>query len=91
MNPGSLFRLADLNERSARAVIARGNAVGERLKGDKSMGSVGQTLKFQEPPRMPAMTLPANPKAGQLISGERYDLGKGRIGTWDGFKFDLEQ
>lgn len=49
INAKTLYRMADLNEKSARASIAYGNKVAARLKGNPILGTVGQDLEVQAP------------------------------------------
>lgn len=87
LNAGTIYRLADLRERSARAAIRRGNEVGERLRADKNMGSVGRSINFTEPPRS-ALPLPQNLTPQNLIIGAEYDLGSRGRARWNGMAFD---
>lgn len=57
INAKTLYRMADLNEKSARASIAYGNKVAARLKGNPILGTIGQDLEVAVPPevRMPTL------------------------------------
>lgn len=62
LNPATIGRIADLNEKSARSQIQRGNAVIGRLKKSPESGAMGQQLEFiAEPGAVAATGAPAAP------------------------------
>jgi hypothetical protein len=87
LNAGTIYRLADLRERSERASIRRGNEVGSRLRNDPKMGTVGQNLNYVEPPKV-ALPLPSTLTPQNLIIGAEYDLGQRGKAVWNGMAFD---
>jgi hypothetical protein len=50
INHGTLLRIANLNEKSARLSIEAGNKVAKRLKNNPDFGHVGQDLEVAPPP-----------------------------------------
>jgi hypothetical protein len=49
INAASLRRMADLNERAGIAAIEYGNKIAKRLKGNPTLGTVGQDLEVKIP------------------------------------------
>lgn len=75
INAGTLRTLADLNEKSARESIKRGQAVAKRLQGNKDFGSVGQDLDIAAPPEYaPPSVVRKPPAAGGTL---RYNPATG--------------
>lgn len=55
MNSTTLYTLADLNERAARATIQRGNVVIDKLRKSPQAGSMGQQLDLVQEPKPPSV------------------------------------
>jgi hypothetical protein len=55
MNSTTLYTLADLNERAARATIQRGNVVIDKLRKSPQAGSMGQQLDLVQEPKPPTV------------------------------------
>lgn len=55
MNSTTLYTLADMNERAARATIQRGNVVIDKLRKSPQAGSMGQKLELVQEPKPPSV------------------------------------
>jgi len=64
INAGTLRTLADLNEKSARESLKRGQQVANRIKGNKDFGSVGQDIPLEMPPEYAPPSVVRKPNAG---------------------------
>lgn len=68
MTPQNIARIADLNEMSARATIARGNTVINKLRSAPGAGTMGQQLDVVEaPPPLKGAPSAAAPKPQQAF------------------------
>lgn len=65
MTKENLVRVADLSERAQRRALRAGKEVAQRLKSNPAMGTVGDSLQFDEPPEIqtavPASAAPYSP------------------------------
>lgn len=75
MNAGTLRTLAILNEKAARASIARGRDVAKRLQGNPELGWINQGLNLEEPPAYQGPSVvrrPAGAASAPASGGVRF-------------------
>lgn len=71
INAQTLRRMADLNERAGLALIAYGNKIAARLKGNPTMGTVGQDLEVKPPEDGMAAAIAAEAARRAKLNGGR--------------------